>query len=162
MKEFLMENGTFIIWGLIAVASLIVEAITTEMVSCWFAPGAIVAMVMSGYRVPLWGQILTFLVISAVLLLLARLWFKKHPIKVKGEDLNADSLIGETGIVQEEINNLSEKGSVRIRSLIWTARSEKDETVIPTGTLVRIREIHGVKLICEPAETKETENKKGE
>ena len=152
MKEFLMEHGAFVVWGLIAVTALIVEAITTELVSCWFAPGAIFAMIMSGYEVPLWVQILTFLLTSAILLFVTRMWFKKHPLKPKETDLNADSLIGEIGIVQEEINNLAESGSVKIRSLVWTARSADNETVIPAGTAVTVTEIRGVKLICKPNE----------
>ena len=52
--------------------------------------------------------------------------------------------------MQETVNNIAETGSVKIRGLVWTARALKDKE-IPAGTIVTVREIQGVKLICEPA-----------
>lgn len=152
MKEFLVQNGMFILWGVIAVLALVVEALTTELVSCWFAPGAIITMILSGFVDLIWVQFLVFLVVSALLLIFARGFFrKKLAQKQAANALNADSLIGRDGVVQEAVDNVTETGSVRIGGLIWSARSVKDEP-IPVGTVVTVREIRGVKLICEPTE----------
>lgn len=148
MKEFLVQNGAFIFWATIAVLAIIIEAMTSELVSCWFAPSALVAMILSPFVKAFWIQILVFLGLSVLLLAIGRSLLKKK-LAVRKTNLNADSLIGKTGVVQEPINNISETGSVKIAGLIWTARSVNGEE-IPEGSVVIIREIQGVKLICEP------------
>ena len=67
---------------------------------------------------------------------------------------NADSLIGETAVVTEAIDNLAGAGQVRVNGQIWTARSSEEDREIPEGTRVRILEISGVKLMVEPEERK--------
>ena len=157
MKDFLMQHGAFLFWAAVAVTSLIVEALTAELVSCWFAPSAIVAMILSGFVDIFWVQLLVFLVLSAILLAVARRYLKKRLAGKEKTDLNADSLIGKTGIVQDPINNITETGSVKISGLVWTARAT-DDREIPAGTVVTVREISGVKLICEPAPQEQTTN----
>lgn len=147
MKEFLIQNGAFIFWAIVAVLALIIEAMTAELVSCWFAPSALVAMILSPFVKTIWIQVIVFLGLSILLLAIGRGLVKKK-LDTKKTNLNADSLIGKTGIVQEPINNISETGSVKIAGLIWTARSVTGEE-IPEGSVVVIREIQGVKLICE-------------
>ena len=147
MKGFLIQNGAFIFWATIAVLSLIVEALTAELVSCWFAPSALVAMILSPFVKTFWIQLIVFLGLSILLLAVGRTLVKKK-LDLRKANLNADSLIGKTGIVQEPINNISETGSVKISGLVWTARSATGEE-IPAGSVVVIREIQGVKLICD-------------
>lgn len=149
MKEFLIQHGAFIFWAVVAVASLIIEALTAELVSCWFAPSAIVSMILSTFVSSFWIQLIVFLVLSVLLLVFARRFVKKR-LAAKENRFNSDSLIGSTGVVQETVNNIAETGSVKIRGLVWTARALKDKE-IPAGTIVTVREIQGVKLICEPA-----------
>lgn len=143
-----MQNWAFIFWAAVAVFALIIEAATSELVSCWFAPSALVSMILSPFAKRFWIQLVVFLVLSILLLAIGRKFVKKR-MDFKKSNLNADSLIGKTGIVQEAINNISETGAVKIAGLIWTARSTSGEE-IPQGTVVVIREIQGVKLICEP------------
>ena len=78
MKEFLMQHGIFLFWAAVAVVSLIVEAMTAELVSCWFAPSAIVAMLLSEFVEDFWIQLLVFLVLSALFLAFARRFLKKR------------------------------------------------------------------------------------
>lgn len=145
MKDFLVQNGAFIFWAIVAVLALIIEAMTAELVSCWFAPSALVAMLLSSFVKIIWVQVVVFLALSILLIVFGRKLVKKNTRK---SNLNADSLIGKTGVVQEPINNISETGSVKIAGLVWTARSVNDDE-IPEGAVVVIREIQGVKLICE-------------
>ena len=57
-------------------------------------------------------------------------------------------LIGEAGVCEEDINNLKESGSVRIKGKVWSARS-KNGDIIPADSVVKVLEIQGVKLIVE-------------
>ena len=159
MKEFLIQHGALLVWAAVAVVSLIVEAMTAELVSCWFAPSAIVSMILSEFVDIVWVQLLVFLVLSAILIAVGRRIVKKRLAFREKTALNADGLIGRRGLVQETVNNIAETGSVKIHGLVWTARSCNDAE-IPTGTVVVVREIQGVKLICEPAKETEIKNEK--
>ena len=54
--------------------------------------------------------------------------------------------IGQLAVVTEEINNIEAKGAVKVGGIVWSARSETDET-IETGKTVTVTKIDGVKLI---------------
>lgn len=147
MKEFLLENWQFILWGVVTVLALGLEAATAELVSCWFAPSALVCMILSPFVKNIWIELIIFFALSILLLAVGRSFVKKRLANRKS-NLNADRLIGETGVVKEAIDNLAETGAVKIEGLVWTARST-DGSKIPEGSIVIIREIQGVKLICE-------------
>lgn len=153
MDQFLETYGMVLMWAIVAVITLSVEAATAEMVSIWFTPGALVTMVLSIWVKIFWIQLLVFLALSAILLVIARRHYKKHPL-AKNQKMNADAVVGKTGVVQEPINNIDGTGSVKVGALEWTARSADDAVNIPQGTIVSVKEISGVKLICEPTSQK--------
>lgn len=158
MVEFLTEHGIMLLWLGVAVISLIIESITSDMVSIWFTPGAILAMILSIWVDLFWLQLLIFLAISIIMLILARAYFKKHPILHDSAPMNADAVLEERGVVVEEINNLKETGAVKVKGMVWTARSVDDQ-MIARGEIVTIEQISGVKLICRLAES-ETKTKR--
>ena len=61
---------------------------------------------------------------------------------------NAESLIGQKAIVEEEINTLHGQGKVVVNGMEWSAKSDESE-VIEAGTVVLIKGIQGVKLIVK-------------
>ena len=152
-SNFFIENGAALTWVAVAIAAAVVEGSTCDLVSIWFVPGALSAMLLSLFNDVIGWQIAVFLVVSVVTLILAKTVFKKYLPQSKSVKTNADALIGEYGIVKEEINNLRETGSVKIKALVWTARSTDDAVIIPEGSLVTVCEIEGVKLICKPKES---------
>ncbi len=152
---FFAENWTVFFWLLVAIAAAVVESQTCDLVSIWFVPGALSAMLLSLLGDSIWGQIAVFLAVSVTILVLAKTVFKKHLPQSKPTNMNADALIGTHAIVEETIDNLRETGSVKVKSLVWTARSTDDSVVIPAGNLVTVCEIRGVKLICEPRRANE-------
>ena len=83
MKEFFIQNGAFICWAAVAVLALIVEALTSELVSCWFAPSALVAMILSPFVKDLRIQLIVFLGLSILLLAVGRTLVKKKMKYVK-------------------------------------------------------------------------------
>ena len=52
-------------------------------------------------------------------------------------------------VVIQKIDNLAQTGQVRINDIEWMARTSDDSMTIPDGTVVVIKEVHGVKLIVE-------------
>lgn len=139
------------IWLALMVVFLIVEAACAiHLVSIWFAVGSLAAMVISLLGGPVWLQILLFTVVSAGLL--ACLWpFTKKFLRPHLTKTNVDSVIGSQGYVTADIDNIHAQGQVKLNGMEWTARST-DGSPIPTGTLVKVDRIEGVKAFVSPAE----------
>ena len=57
-------------------------------------------------------------------------------------------ILNHTAIVVEEIDNVHEKGAVKINGIIWSARSDNG-TGIESGATVTVKQIQGNKLIVE-------------
>ncbi len=95
---------------------------------------------------PLYVQIPVFLVVSVVLLLftrpIAQKYFNKERIKT-----NAESLVGQTAVVTESINNLKGMGKAVINGQEWTARSVDDSAELQKETQATVVAIEGVKLV---------------
>lgn len=136
------------IWLFIAIASGVVEAITLGITTIWFVFGAIVAWILAEFNAPFIAQLLAFIVVSSTLLYFTKPLVKKY-LKVGGERTNADSLIGEMGIVTEEINTIKAEGQVEIRGQIWSAKTVESEGIIKKDAKVEILEIQGVKLVVK-------------
>ena len=143
-------NWAAIIWLLLLVVFLIVEASTVTMVSLWFACGCLAAMLISMLHAPLWLQITAFLVVSGVMLALLRPLARKHftPKLVK---TNVDSVIGSAGLVTAAIDNVAAKGQVKLGGMEWTARSTSGAP-IAEGTMIRVDRIEGVKVYVSAVE----------
>lgn len=138
------------VWLGVIVAAGLLEAATMQLSSIWFVGGGLVALLSAVFSAPLWLQITLFFVVSLVLLFFTRP-IVVDKLKIGQKRTNADSLIGETCIVTEPIDNIKSEGRVEIKSLPWTARSADDAVTFKKGDRVVIREIKGVKLIVEEA-----------
>ena len=138
---------TAIIWLILLVVFLLVEAATVSMVSSWFAGGALIALLVSLIGGPQWLQVLVFFTVSIVLLALLRPLVRKF-FQPKLTKTNADALIGTTCLVAEDIDNLAGTGRVKVGDVTWSARSESGET-IAAGKQVKILKIQGVKVYVE-------------
>ena len=137
-----------IVWAGLTVLFVIVELATYGLASIWFALGSLVGLVAAALGGPIWLQIVLFAVVSAATLLLTRPLAQKY-VNSRTQATNADRVIGAKALVTEEINELAGTGSVRVDGKLWTARSA-DDSVLPAGTRVVVKEIRGVRLIVEP------------
>ena len=135
-------------WLILLACFLVVEAITVGLTTIWFAGGALVAAIASGLGAGILIQWVLFLVISLVLLIFTRPLAVRYMNKGVPKT-NVNSLIGERAVVIQKINNLEQSGQVRINDIEWTARTADDGEEIPTGAVVEIEEIRGVKLIVK-------------
>lgn len=134
-----------VIWIVLLIVFLILEAATVQLVSVWFAVGALAALFANLGGLNVIGQIVLFLVLSAVCLIATRPLVKKLTA-AKIQKTNADRCIGAEAVVTEDINNLESTGQVKAIGNIWTARSA-DDSVIEKGTVVIVERMEGVKLI---------------
>ena len=140
-------NGTVILWMLVIIASVAIEAMTLDLSAIWFAVGGVAALLLASFHVKLLPQLIVFTIVSALLLLLVRPAARKF-LKPTGARTNADRILGEEALVTATIDNTAAQGEIRLLGQIWSARSS-DGTIIQQGSKVRVIEIAGVKAIVE-------------
>ncbi|MCL2023982.1 MAG: NfeD family protein [Oscillospiraceae bacterium] len=142
----------FWIWLIIIGLFILAEVVTDQLISIWFALGALAAMIVSVIvdmpDMSIWLELTAFVVVSAAALIATRPLVKKF-LQKKQTPTNADRAIGEVVVVTEDINNLLAKGAVTVFGTPWTARSA-NEMQIPAGTSVVVEKIEGVKLFVRP------------
>ena len=137
-----------VIWLGLMVLFLLIEAGTVALVSLWFAAGALAAILVSLLGGKLVIQSVVFLVVSCVLLALARPVLRKY-YTPRITRTNVDSLPGSLGLVTADIDNVVGAGEVKLGAMTWTARST-DGSPIPAGTQIRVDRIEGVKAFVSP------------
>lgn len=138
-----------LLWLVILICSITIEALTLGLTCIWFAGGALVAVVAAALNAPVFLQVILFLAVSLLLLFFTRpvavKYFNKDRVKT-----NVESLVGRQAIVISEIDNLQGIGQVTIGGQEWSARSLQQEQPIEVGAVVRVMAIDGVKLMVEP------------
>ena len=152
----------FWIWLSIMVVAVILEIITTDLVSIWFAFGSIVPLILSAFDVlnPIW-QTTIFVVISAILIVSLRKVTMKWLFKNTNSKTNVDALIGEKHRLLET-TDFETLGKIKIKDIDWSVMGEKQQT-IEKGSVVEIVKIEGNKLIVKPVATdNKTEQKEKE
>lgn len=140
-----MEAYINVIWAVIMVLLLVIEACTAQLVTIWFALGALAGLIASFVTESIWIQICSAIIVSVISVIVTRPFVKKIHSK-KMQPTNADRIIGQNAIVSEEINNDKGTGQVRVSGIVWSARSS-DGTVISEEETVIVERIEGVKLI---------------
>lgn len=136
------------LWGGVAVVTLVAEIATTALVSIWFTIGAVGALIAAAAGVSPLTQLLIFLLLSIVSLLLIRP-LTRRLVGTRVIPTNTDRLLGMEAKVTEGIDNDNAAGAVYVDGKTWTARSANGNP-IPTGELVEVAAIEGVKLIVRP------------
>ena len=146
------------VWLGIAILAAVVEAIVPSLVSVWFVPGGLAGLIVSLAGGPVWLQILIFLAVSLLCLAFTRP-LTKMVMKHHRDRTNADRVVGATGIVIQDIDNVLAAGRVTVMGNSWSALSA-DGSKIDAGTRVHVEKIEGVKLIVTtqiPAKEEEGE-----
>ena len=127
---------------------IIVEAATPQLVSVWFAVGALGATLTSLLTKDLAIEFLVFFAVSGIFLLFTRPLAKKVT-KVDKSATNADMVIGKLGLVTQDIDPLAGTGRIEVMGGTWAAYTKQGQT-IQKGATVKIVKISGVKLLVEP------------
>ena len=138
------------VWLSIAIALLIVEVCTTDLISIWCAIAAGITTIIVAIfpKIPIPWQILIFVVLCAILLVLTKKYVNRFLARTKDQATNLELYYEKTAVVVEEIDNVKETGAVKINGLIWTARSE-DNDVIEKDAVVIFKKISGNKAIVK-------------
>lgn len=133
-----------ILWGILIIASIIIELITDEITIIWGTVGAVFALIAAIFNLPVWLQIIIFIVSTIGFILIFRPIIKKHR-KKEVIHTNADRIIGMVAIVVEEFKN-GEVGKAVVNGQTWRAFSQSNE-IFFEGEKVQVEGLSGTKII---------------
>lgn len=143
--------GYLLFWGIIFIVALIAEIASMQLVSIWFAVGAVGAFGASMLHLPFWAQLAVFVLLSVILLLVTRPLLTKLRVKQQLRS-NADLNLGEKAVVIETIDGAHGTGRVRLNGVDWMAVSETG-SIIPADTVVTVMRVEGAKLFVYDADS---------
>jgi len=137
-------------WLIAAVLLVLLELVFSGFVLLCFGFAAFATSIISLVGDALELQILSFIVFTVIAFVAIRPFFLKRMKPKEGfVETNVYALIGAEAKVVEEINPDSGVGRVKIRGEEWGAVS-KNSTSIPVGSIVKVIEISGNKVIVQP------------
>ncbi len=134
MIDYLLTN-MWQVWGIIAMACLILELTSGDFFIICFSIGGVIAVIAAALGLNIYWQLFLFALFSLLSIFFVRpialRWLHKND---PNRASNADALLGRTGRVTEAIP-ADGNGYVQIDGDLWKAVSKTD---IPAGTTVRI------------------------
>lgn len=135
------------VWIAVILLAILIEIATVELVGIWFVPGAIIALVLALFDIHWAIQVGVFVVAT----ILFTVFFRKSLIKYLSKEkskTNTDLLIGKELKLLTPIG-FQTPGSVKINGVIWSASLEDETAELKEGSLVKVVEIKGNKLIVK-------------
>jgi len=136
-----------VIWLILFIVFLIIEVLTINLVTIWFAIGSLAAFISTYFTDSLIIQCIVFVIFTALTLLITKPVLNKFRI-IRNEGLNYDRIIGKIGVVTKKVSK-QESGRVKVDGKDWMAISDKE---IEVNKEVEILKIDGVKLIVKEKE----------
>ena len=135
-----------IFWLLAAIGFVVLEAMTLNLVSIWFAVGSAAALlsclVTGSFRV----QAVVFIAVSTLCLLALKPLCSR--LRKPPTATNGDRALG-----REAVALTSVTGRVRLDGVDWNARCATPGDTLAPGQSCRVAEIHSTLLIVEPVLT---------
>ena len=136
-----------VFWLIAVIAFVVLEAVTTALVSVWFAVGGVAALAVSFFTDSLPVQGAVFAVVSAIALgvmvpAMAKRRRQNQPPVTNGSPLT----IGKQGYVLADIRP-GYLGRVHVDGLDWLARAD---ILMPKGAPCKVTDVDGAVLIVCP------------
>ncbi|CAL9479615.1 hypothetical protein SUDANB58_03028 [Streptomyces sp. enrichment culture] len=138
------------VWLFAAAALGAAEFLTLTLVFGLLAGAALVAAVVAGVGVGLFGQLVALGVAAAAGLLVVRPIALRHMAQGPLTREGSDALIGKRAEVVQEVT--ATRGLVKLSGEEWSARALDESLVIPVGALVDVMEIEGATAVVHPRE----------
>lgn len=148
----------FWVWLAVIVICVVIEIVTFDLVSVWFAIGAVIPFILAGIggiRIEI--QIAVFVVVSALLIAFVRKLAKKFLFKNMNSKTNLEQYEGKQLRMLEECD-FEHNGSVKINDVVWTATSENNEK-IEKDAVVEVVRFEGNKIIVKKIKDAEVNQK---
>lgn len=136
------------IWTIVIAGSLLIEALTVEMVAVWLAAGGVVGLILAligGIDIGI--QIIVVVVVA----ILCIVFLRKFTLKFlrKGQDkASVEIVLGKKSKLLEDVSP-SQNSTLKLNGTVWTVICDEE---LPKGTEVEIIEIKGNKLKVKKGE----------
>ena len=142
-----IEEYMIWIWLGLFVTTIVIEALTQDIVSIWFSLGALVALIISFFS-PWWVELIVFLVVSVAALICTRPIVKKLMDRTERKT-NTDDFIGKKLLAHSDISKY-DAGEVKLNGVVYQAILMEDEyETIPKDSIVEVIAIKGNKLVVK-------------
>ena len=133
------------VWLALMIIFVVVEIATVGLTAIWFAGGALVAMIAQLLGLHIYGQIILFIAVSAVLMFVTRPWALKY-FKPRLVKTNYETVMGENVCLTGSVDNIRGTGTAVYKGQEWTARAYEEGKTFEAGMIVEVKEIRGVTL----------------
>ena len=145
-----------IIWSVIIAVALLIEFLTYDLVSSWFAVGGIGALILAACKVEVWWQIFVFFVIALACIIFIRKYLKKF-LHAPTVPTNVDVNVGQKADLLKDVKD--GRSEIKINDIIWTVSCEDK---LKQGDSVIIIGMAGNKFIVRDANAAPVNNIKKE
>ena len=135
----------WVLWLIIVILLVLMEAATVNLVSIWFIFSGIVSLFVSLFVDSFPVQFAIFVGLGVLLMILTKPMLDKM-VKEKQEKTNLERIVGMEGVVTIPIKK-NTVGEVKVDGKLWSAISSKS---IKEGEIVKVDHIESVKLVVEP------------
>ncbi len=141
----------WILWLVLFIVFLLIEAFTLNLVTIWFAVGSLAALAMDLLGFPVTVQIVVMLAVSLLTFALFMLVIKPRTSigSRKPVPTNADRIIGKEGLVTETIDPIQGSGLIMVAGQAWSAVSEDGQSIL-IDSHVQVVALKGVKAVVKP------------
>lgn len=138
-----------LMWTVVLLISVIIEAITIDLVSIWFGVGAVAALICEALGLSQVLQVVIFAIVSVICIIISRPLAKKY---LRGNTIktNLDRVIGKHCLVTETIT-ADTKGEVKVMGTLWSAVS-LDNIKIEAGQYAEVVSIEGAHVVVRKIE----------
>ncbi|GAB2824294.1 NfeD family protein [Streptomyces daliensis] len=138
------------LWLLAAAGLGVAEFFTLTLVLGLLSGAALVAAVVAGVGIGVFGQLVAFGVAAGAGLVMVRPVALRHMAQLPLMREGSDALIGKRAEVVQEVTATC--GLIKLSGEEWSARAFDESLVIPAGTLVDVMEIEGATAVVYPRE----------
>ena len=143
--DWFAENP-WLAWLGIALVLAAIEAATVDFVFLMLAGGALVAAIEAAFGIPFAVQVVSFVVVAALLLIVLRPVLTKRLIVADvSHTIGARSLVGRTGRVLQTVT--PNDGRVKLAGEVWSARTRDSGSTFQPGQEVQVVSIEGATVI---------------
>ena len=137
------------VWLAVVILSIVVEAVTNELLTIWFAIAGLICVILSAFQIEWYITLPVFIAVSMALILGLRKISIKLLNKKCDDKTNADAVFGKKFVLLSKIS-LNQPGTIKVNDVVWNVLTENNGEVVEEGSLVKVLRLSGNKYIVEP------------
>lgn len=139
-------EGMIIVWLVIVILGIILEAATSEIISIYFSFGALISLICAIIGLTFWPQLWIFIIVTIITLFATRPLFLRY-FKTNEVKTNTESLIGKRFKLLKAVES-DVLGEVSVAGVIWNVTTN-DNSSIEIDSKVEVLALEGSKLIVK-------------